>query len=112
MTKNILVEIIPQLKDNYSYLVYSNINKLAVVIDPADAAPIIKFIKDNDIVLSGILITHHHADHNSGVNDLLKFQSTKIYSPDQNINNTSTTIKEGDLVTSPLTFILPLIIAT
>ena len=49
MTKNIFVEIIPQLKDNYSYLVYSNVNKLAVVIDPADAAPIIKFIKDNNI---------------------------------------------------------------
>ena len=98
MTKNILVEIIPQLKDNYSYLVYSNVNKLGVVIDPADAAPIIKFIKEKNIILSGILITHHHADHNSGVNDLLKFQSTKIYSPDKNINKTSNIIKEGDLI--------------
>ena len=98
MTKKILVEIIPQLKDNYSYLVYSNVNKLGVVIDPADAMPIIKFIKDNNIILSGILTTHHHADHNSGVNDLLKFQSTKIYSSDQNINKTSIIIKEGDLI--------------
>ena len=98
MTKNILVEIIPQLKDNYSYLVYSNVNKLGVVIDPADAEPIIKFIKEKKIILSGILITHHHADHNSGVNDLLNFQSTKIYSPDKNINKTSDIIKEGDLI--------------
>ena len=98
MTQNILVEIIPQLKDNYSYLVYSNVNKLGVVIDPADAAPIIKFIKEKEIILSGILITHHHADHNSGVNDLIKFQSTKIYSPDKNINKTSNIIKEGDLI--------------
>ena len=86
MTKNILVEIIPQLKDNYSYLVYSNVNKLGVVIDPADAKPIIKFIKNNNIVLSGILITHHHTDHTSGIDDLLKFQSTEIYSPDQNLS--------------------------
>ena len=50
MTKSIQVEIIPQLKDNYSYLVYSNVKKLAVVIDPAEAAPIIKFIKDKDII--------------------------------------------------------------
>ena len=98
MTKNILVEIIPQLKDNYSYLAYSNVNKLGVVIDPADAAPIIKFIKEKEIILSGILITHHHADHNSGVNGLIKFQSTKIYSPDKNINKTSNIIKEGDLI--------------
>jgi len=98
MTKNILVEIIPQLKDNYSYIVYSNVNKLGVVIDPADAIPIIKFIKDKDITLAGILITHHHADHNSGVDGLIKFQSTKIYSPDKNINKTSNIIKEGDLI--------------
>ena len=98
MTQNILVEIIPQLKDNYSYLVYSNVNKLGVVIDPADAAPIIKFIKEKKIILSGILITHHHADHNSGVNGLIKFKSTKIYSPNENINKTSNIIKEGDLI--------------
>ena len=96
--KDIQVEIIPQLKDNYSYLVISNVNKLCVVIDPADAAPIIKFIKDKDITLSGILITHHHADHNSGINDLLNFQSTKIYCSNQKINKTSIIIKEGDLI--------------
>ena len=98
MTKYTQVEIIPQLKDNYSYLVYSNVKKLAVVIDPADATPIIEYIKDKNIVLSGILVTHHHADHTSGINDLLKFQSTEIYSPDQNINQTSKIIKEGDLI--------------
>ena len=75
MTRNIHVEIIPQLKDNYSYIVYSNVNKSAVIIDPADAEPIIKFIKDKNIILSGILITHHHSDHISGINDLIKFQS-------------------------------------
>ena len=98
MTEGIQVEIIPQLKDNYSYIVYSNVKKLAIVIDPADAEPIIEFINNNNIVLSGILITHHHADHTSGINDLLKFQSTEIYSPDQNIMKTSKIIKEGDLI--------------
>ena len=98
MTRIIYVEIIPQLKDNYSYVVYSNINKSAVIIDPADAEPIIKFIKDKDIILSGILITHHHSDHTSGINDLLKFQPTEIYSPNQNINQTSKIIKERDFI--------------
>ena len=98
MTERIQVEIIPQLKDNYSYLVYSNINKLAVVIDPADAVPIIKFIKNNNIFVSGILITHHHADHTSGIDNLIKFQPTKVYSPDQNIIKTSIIVKDGDLI--------------
>ena len=98
MTKNIKVKIIPQLKDNYSYIVYSNVKKFAVVIDPADAKPIIEFIRNNNIFLSGILVTHHHADHTSGINDLLKFQSTEVYSPNQNINGTTKTIKENDLI--------------
>ena len=110
MTKSIQVEIIPQLKDNYSYLVYSNVKKLAVVIDPADAAPIIEFIKNNNIILSGILITHHHSDHTSGINDLLNFQPTEIYSPNQNIIETSKIIKEGDLI--EFDFIKFIVIAT
>ena len=98
MTKSIQVEVFPQLKDNYSYLVQSNIKKSAIVIDPADAKPIIEFIKINNIILSGILITHHHADHTSGINELLKFKQTDVYSPDQNIIKTSKVIKEGDLI--------------
>ena len=98
MTKSIQVKIIPQLLDNYSYLVYSDVKKTAVIIDPADAAPIIEFIKDNNIILSGILITHHHSDHTSGIEDLLKFQSTEVYSPNQSIIETSKIIKEGDLI--------------
>ena len=88
MTESIQVKIISQLQDNYSYIIYCNFKKLAVVIDPADAKPIIEFINNNNIVLSGILITHHHADHTSGINDILKFQSTEIYSPDKNIMKT------------------------
>ena len=33
MTESIQVEIIPQLKDNYSYIIYSNVKKLAIVIE-------------------------------------------------------------------------------
>ena len=110
MTKNIQVEIIPQLKDNYSYVIYSNTKKLAVVIDPADPTPIIDFIKNNNFFLSAVLITHHHSDHTSGINDLLRFQSTKVYSPNQKINGTSKIIKEGNLI--KLDFIELEVIAT
>ena len=110
MTKSIQVEIIPQLKDNYSYLVYSYVKKLAVVIDPAEAGPIIQFIKSKNLFLSGILVTHHHADHTSGINNLLKFQSTEVFSPNLSIIGTSKIIKENDLIN--LDFIEFKVIAT
>ena len=42
---HIKVKIIPQLKDNYSYIVYSNEKKLAAIIDPAESASIISFVQ-------------------------------------------------------------------
>ena len=97
-TNNIKVEIINQLEDNYSYIVHSDFNKSAVVVDPADARPIIENIKKNKLSLVGIIITHHHSDHTSGINDLIKFQSVEVFSPDQKINGTSKVIKENDLI--------------
>ena len=41
----IKVKIIPQLKDNYSYVIYSEEKKLAAIIDPAESISIIDIIK-------------------------------------------------------------------
>ena len=65
------VEIIPCLKDNYSYLIIDN-NKSACVVDPSEATPIINFLKNKDINLKYILNTHHHYDHIGGNEDLKK----------------------------------------
>ena len=64
------IEIIPCLKDNYSYLLI-NEKKVACVIDPGDSGPIIKYLENNDIELKFILNTHHHYDHVNG-NEKLK----------------------------------------
>ena len=66
------VEIIPCLKDNYSYLIIDNNNKSACVVDPSEATPIINFLKNKDINLKYILNTHHHYDHIGGNEDLKK----------------------------------------
>lgn len=43
-----------------------------VVVDPGQAEPVLRFLADQGLRLSGILITHHHADHTGGISDLLK----------------------------------------
>ena len=48
-------------------------NKSAVVVDPGDSAPVIKSLKDNNLELTDILITHHHNDHIGGVSELKNF---------------------------------------
>ena len=49
------IEIIPCLRDNYSYLIVDEINNNACVVDPSEAEPIINFIEKNNINLRYIL---------------------------------------------------------
>ncbi len=47
-------------------------NKSAVVVDPALAKPVIKYLKSNNLDLDAILQTHHHSDHIGGTKELIK----------------------------------------
>jgi len=79
---SIFVEIINQLSDNYSYLIYSNDKSSCIIIDPAEADKIIDLLKNKYLSLDYIFITHHHSDHTSGVIDLVKaYPEVKIFSP-------------------------------
>ena len=60
------IQIIPCLKDNYSYLIIDEKNNIACVVDPSDADPIIEHLENTQIKLKFILNTHHHYDHVGG----------------------------------------------
>ena len=60
------IQIIPCLKDNYSYLIIDEGNNIACVIDPSEAGPIIEYLENTQIKLKFILNTHHHHDHVGG----------------------------------------------
>ena len=108
---DIKIEIINQLKDNYSYLLHHD-NSLAIVIDPADDEKIINVLESKKLKLECIFITHHHSDHTLGVLGLMKkFPHAQIYSPSElsslkinnvsNNNKVTTPINEFDIFSSP-----------
>ncbi len=66
------IEIIKCLHDNYSYLIIDETTQTACVVDPSEAAPIIKFVEGKKIKLKFILNTHHHFDHIGGNVELKK----------------------------------------
>ena len=72
------VEIIKCLQDNYSYLLIDDTKKIGCVIDPSEAAPVIKCVESNNIELKYILNTHHHYDHVGGNLELKKKYNSKI----------------------------------
>lgn len=53
---------IPVLEDNYAYLITHAASKTAVLVDPADPAPILAVLKEQapDYKLTAILTTHKH----------------------------------------------------
>ncbi|MBM3375613.1 MAG: hydroxyacylglutathione hydrolase [Betaproteobacteria bacterium] len=52
-----------------------------VVVDPGQAEPVLQFLADQSLGLSGILITHHHADHTGGISDLLNQFPSRTVGP-------------------------------
>ncbi len=63
---------IPQLSDNYAYLVIDEDTGHAAVVDCAEAEPVIAAVEKAKVELKAILPTHHHYDHVGGNEDLLK----------------------------------------
>ena len=72
------IEIIPCLKDNYSYIIIDLKNKNTCVVDPSESKPIINFLEKNNLQLNYILNTHHHYDHVGGNTELKKKYKAKI----------------------------------
>ena len=72
------IEIIRCLQDNYSYLLIDDTKGIGCVVDPGEAAPIIKYVESNNIELKYILNTHHHYDHVGGNLELKKKYNSKI----------------------------------
>ncbi len=79
---------VPAFSDNYIWLVCNKKpdgNKSsAVIVDPGDAAPVIKTLEENNIQPQAILITHFHHDHVGGIAKLLEvYPDVKVYGPER-----------------------------
>jgi len=73
------VSFIPAFKDNYIWLLTQG--KRAFVVDPGHATPVLARLEADGLALEGILVTHHHADHQGGVAELTARWPAKVYAP-------------------------------
>lgn len=98
------VLLIPSLNDNYIYCL--PFESQALVVDPAEAAPVLKTLKKKNLTLSHILNTHHHFDHVAGNVDVKASTSCQIIGPDDSrIPGIDQAVGETDSVCiGPFTF--------
>lgn len=68
------------LSDNYIFLLYDPPSRLAAVVDPAQAQPVLQCVQNLGADLIAIFNTHHHSDHVGGNRQLLKeFPALCVY---------------------------------
>ncbi|HEX6138552.1 MAG TPA: hydroxyacylglutathione hydrolase [Casimicrobiaceae bacterium] len=70
---------IPAFRDNYIWAVRNA--GAAAVVDPGDAAPVLAWLAGNDVRLTAIIATHHHADHVGGVAALRARFDVPVFGP-------------------------------
>ena len=79
------IEPIEAFSDNYIWLLTTN--EGSMVIDPGESNNLLKILKEKDLDLKAILITHHHYDHTGGIEEILSAKSIDVYGPNNNINS-------------------------
>ena len=95
---SLIVTPIPAFNDNYIWLVQGATSPCVAVVDPGDAAPVLKYLEEHQLSLDAILLTHHHADHIGGVSTLAeRYPAAHIWGPHSDkIPQVHTLVSQGD----------------
>jgi hydroxyacylglutathione hydrolase len=91
------IHIVRALTDNFVYAL-SNSQGDCAVIDPGDAAPILKYLESEKLNLALILCTHHHWDHTDGLAGLLAKFPVPVWASavdSQKISHSTVHVAEG-----------------
>lgn len=91
---------IPAFQDNYIW-VLSEDDGRCLIVDPGEAAPVLRAIEEHQWQPEAILLTHHHNDHVGGVQALRDaYPDVVVYGPAETQHKgTTQVVAEGDTVT-------------
>lgn len=89
---------LPAFEDNYIWALAADDGQ-AVVVDPGDAAPVLRAAADG-LQPCAVLVTHHHADHIGGLVQLLeRWPGLAVFAPDDaRIPHATRRVGDGDRI--------------
>lgn len=85
--------------DNYIWVIHNTEN--AWVVDPGQSKQVLDYLKNHNLQLQAILITHQHHDHIAGISDLLgDYPNAQVFGPAKNTHpSIQIPCKENDVIT-------------
>lgn len=88
---------LPAFEDNYIWCLRRN-GQVAVV-DPGDAAPVLRHLAQAGDHLCAVLVTHHHHDHIDGITELTARHAVPVFAPAiESIAGTTHPLAGGDRI--------------
>ncbi|WP_196137425.1 hydroxyacylglutathione hydrolase [Aliikangiella sp. G2MR2-5] len=91
---------VPAFNDNYLWVLHNS--KHALVVDPGDPVPVIRYLTEKNLKLCAILITHHHADHTGGMAKLSNEYKCPTYGPENDpVANLDHALVNGNTIEIP-----------
>lgn len=98
----IQIHPIPILKDNYVWTLIHPESHAAVIIDPGESQPVAHYLKQHQLELKAILITHHHWDHTDGALALRDLYHVPVFAPAQEeVSSKTVDVHDGDMIHVP-----------
>ena len=89
---------IPALGDNLIYLHRYNQSD-CLVVDPSDCSSVLRILREQDLSLKMILVTHHHWDHTGGVAELKQKTGCKVVGGDKRrIRGVDQLVEDGEIL--------------
>lgn len=86
---------IKDFSDNYIWLIEKDSE--VIVVDPGESEGVIKHVKENELTLQAILLTHKHDDHVTGVKDIIEaYPETTVYGTIETQALSHHSVEEGD----------------
>ncbi|MDP1607555.1 MAG: hydroxyacylglutathione hydrolase [Rhodocyclaceae bacterium] len=94
------IEPIKAFEDNYIWALRHDGH--VAVVDPGDAAPVLRFLEASGDRLCAILVTHRHNDHIGGINELVARYPVPVFGPAKEAAEVVThPLKDGEILRIP-----------
>src|SRR5512147_1661926 len=91
---------LPAFEDNYIWCLRRA--GAVAVVDPGDAAPVLRHLAQSGDRLCAILVTHHHHDHIDGIAELSARHPVPVFAPGvEGIAGTTRAVAGGERIALP-----------